>query len=412
MLPAAAGAVAAQATLALGSFVLQLLAARTLGAEGLGVFALLFGSVVVATAVSTGLVGDSLTVLDRHDPAIRAALAWLAVTVVSSAAVTAFTLGSGLGSLSLSTAALFAAATAAFMGADLLRRTLMACQRYWRLVVVDSMAFVGGMSLLLLLSRSRLTIDSFLAALLVGQLVACLVALRSLPPAERRLPTRQRGGLREVLSFGTWRAVQQFVRPTTVNLMRWLVLITAGQAAVGQLEAARIFVAPAMLFVQGVGAYLFSSYAAGRDEPMAALLRRADRGATVLLGVCCAAAVSATLTAPLLGPVLTGGRFELATLAVLGWGVYAASCAVVLPYGSLAAVRGDQAKVFGLRVLDALIGLGAIAVALLWLGLPVAAAPWLLSAGSIAAGVACRQRLLVPRRDELPARPFPSPVMT
>jgi O-antigen/teichoic acid export membrane protein len=404
-LPPAAGAVASQATLALGSFLLQLLAARALGADGLGVFAMLLGSVVIATSVSSGLVGDSLTVLDRHDPAIRAALARLALAVVAGACGAAFALSWTLGSLSPQSAVLFAAATGAFMIADLLRRTIMACQRFWRLVVVDVSALVAALVLLVLLGRGRLTVDSFLSALLVGQVVACIAGVQSLPRAERQLPTRRRGGLGAVLAFGSWRAVQQFVRPTTLNLMRWLVLITTGQVAVGELEAARLFAAPAMLLVQGVGAYLFSSYAAGRDEPMSELLRRADRGAAALLGVCGLVAAAATVGAPALGPVLTGNRFELATLAVLGWAVYAASCAVVLPYGSLAAVRGDQAKVLGLRVLDSLVGLGATGVALLWLGLPVWVAPWLLATGSVAAGVVCRQRLLVPRCDEATARP-------
>ncbi|WP_134741402.1 hypothetical protein [Nocardioides sp. 503] len=405
-LPPAAGAVASQATLALGSFLLQLLAARALGADGLGVFAMLLGSVIVATSVSSGLVGDPLTVLDRQDPAIRAALARLAVVTVAGATTAAFALTWGLGLLPPRTAALFAAATGAFMAADLLRRTMMACQRFWRLVHVDVCALLAGLSLLVLLSRGQLTVDSFLAALLVGQLVACTASLRSLPRAERSLPTRAPGGLRAVLSFGSWRAVQQLVRPTTLNLVRWLVLVAAGQAAVGELEAARLLAAPAMMFVQGVGSYLFASYAAGRDEPMSALLRRADRGAAALLAACAVVAVVATACTGLVGPVLTGGRFELAPLAVLGWAVYAASCAVVLPYGTLAAVRGDQAEVFGLRVADSLAGLGATAVALLWVGLPIWAAPWLLAAGSVAAGAACRQRLLVPRRHEqpLPAR--------
>ncbi|MDQ4054466.1 MAG: hypothetical protein M3237_17440 [Actinomycetota bacterium] len=392
-------------TLAFGSFVLQLLAARALGAEGLGAFALLFGSIVIATAISSGLVGDSLTVLDRHAPDVRSALAWLGLATVGGAATVAFVLGSTLGSLRPSTAALFAGATAAFMAADLLRRNLMACQRYWRLVVVDSIAFVASVGFLLAISGTGLVLDHFVAALLLGQVVACVVAWRSLPISERVLPARQWGDVSAVVSFGSWRAVQQFVRPTTLNLMRWLVLITAGQVAVGQLEAARLFVAPAMLLVQGLGAYLFSSYAAGRDEPMSHLLRQADLGAAALLVGCCSIGAIATVAMPLLGPVLTDGRFELASLAVLGWGVYAASCAVVLPYGSLAAVRGDQAKVFGLRVVDALIGLGGTAGALFWLGMPASAAPWLLSGGSFAAGIICRQRLLAPRREEPPRVP-------
>ncbi|WP_193608514.1 hypothetical protein [Nocardioides lijunqiniae] len=405
-LPAAAGAVASQATLALGSFLLQLLAARALGADGLGQLALLLGSVVIATSVSSGLVGDSLTVLDRRDPAIRTALARLALAAVAGAAGAAFVLSWGLGDLSPRTAALFAAATAAFMVADLLRRTMMACRRFWGLVVVDAGALLAALCLLVVLSRGRLTVDSFLAALLAGQVVACVALLRSLPRAERSLPVRAPGGLRAVLAFGSWRAVQQLVRPTALNLVRWLVLVAAGQAAVGELEAARLLAAPAMMVVQGVGAYLFASYAAGRDEPMSALLHRADRGAAALLAACAVVAVVTTAGTGLLGPLLTGGRFELAPLAVLGWAVYAASCAAVLPYGTLAAVRGDQAKVLGLRVADSLGGLAATAVALLWLGLPVWAAPWLLAAGSVAAGAACRQRLLVPRRDEppLPAR--------
>jgi O-antigen/teichoic acid export membrane protein len=414
-LPGAVGAVVAQVTLAFGSFVLQLLAARALGAEGLGAFALLFGSIVIATAISSGLIGDSLTVLDRHAPDVRSALAWMGLATIGFAATAAFVLGSILGALRPSTAALFAGATAAFMAADLLRRTLMACQRYWRLVVVDSIAFVASVGFLLALSSTGLVLDHFVAALLIGQVVACVVAWRLLPTSERVLPARRWGDVRAVVSFGSWRAVQQFVRPTTLNLMRWLVLITASQVAVGQLEAARLFVAPAMLLVQGIGAYLFSSYAAGRDQPMSHLLHRADRGAAALLVGCCSIAAIVTLALPLLGPVLTDGRYELATLAVLGWGVYAASCAVVLPYGSLAAVRGDQAKVLGLRVVDSLIGLGGTAVALLWLGLPPAVAPWLLSGGSFAAGVICRQRLLVPRLEhpralhevDRPATPVP-----
>ncbi|MCD4526672.1 hypothetical protein [Nocardioides sp. cx-173] len=415
-LPAAVGAVAAQAVLALGSFALQLLAARALGAEGLGVFAMLLGSAVIATAVSSGLVGDSLTVLDRHDPAIRSALARLAVAVVAGASGAALVLSWTLGDLPAGTAVLFAAATAAFMTADLLRRVLMACQRFWHLVAVDCGAFVASMLLLSLLSGGGLSLGSFLSALLVGQVVACAGCLRALPRRERRWPLRHRGAgraraLHAVLSFGSWRAVQQFVRPTTLNLVRWVVLVTVGQVAVGELEAARLFAAPAMLLVQGVGAYLFSSYAVGREEPMSALLRRADRGATLLLGLCAVVAVAATAGAPHLGTVLTAGRFDLATLAVLGWAVYAASCAVVLPYGTLAAVRGDQAKVLGLRVLDSLAGLGATAAALLWLGLPVSVAPWLLSAGSVAAGVVCRQCLLVPRCAERP-EPSTQPAVT
>ncbi len=76
-----AGAVGAQLSQALASFVLQVLAARLLGASGLGTFALLYGGIIIGTALCTGLVGDSLTVLDRNDPHIRAGLQKLCALV-------------------------------------------------------------------------------------------------------------------------------------------------------------------------------------------------------------------------------------------------------------------------------------------------------------------------------------------
>lgn len=396
----AAAAVAGQLTLAGGSFLLQLLAARQLGADGLGVFALLFGSTVMATAVSTGLVGDSLTVLDRHDPSVRQALLRIGGLVIVVCSVGGAALAIAAGGLAAPTAALFGVATAAFMAADLLRRTLMANLRFWHLVAVDLASLCASMTVLLVCAVvGDLGLGSFLGALATGQTVACLVALRSLPPGERRLPPRAPVAVRAVAAFGTWRAVQQFVRPTTLNLARWLVLLAAGRAAVGELEAARVFVAPAMLLVQGLGSYLFSTYAAGHDKPTALLLRRADRAAAVMLGGALAVSVIAALSASAFGTVITGGGYDLSTIAVLGWGVYAASCAAVLPYGSLAAVRGAPGTVLGLRVADSCLGLGVTAVALLALGGTTGVTPWLLSIGSFVGGLLCRQ-LLVHRPPE------------
>jgi len=391
----AIGALTGQVSLALGSLMLQVVAARALGAEGLGQFALLFGYVVMATAVSTGLVGDSLTVLDRHSPAVRSALVTAAVATIAIAATTAFVLAAHLGWV---TAALFALATAAFMAADLLRRTLMACQRFWSLVAVDGLALVAAAATLLVASRSGpLSLAHVVAALAVGQLTACVVATRCLPVEERRLARLGVAALPSVLRFGGWRALQQFVRPTMLNAARWLVLLAAGHAAVGELEAARVFVAPAMLLVQGVASYLFASYAADRDQPVPVLLRRADRAAVTMLAGCSLMAVAAALSAPLLGPILTGGRFDLAVLAVLGWGAYAASCAAVLPYGSLAAVRGAPARVLALRVVDSAVAVLATAVAVLMMGMPFTWVPWVLSAGSFLGGYLCRTLLLAPR---------------
>jgi O-antigen/teichoic acid export membrane protein len=389
----AIGALAGQVTLALGSLLLQVVAARALGADGLGTFALLFGYVVMVTAVSTGLVGDSLTVLDRHSPTTRSALLTVGVATIAIASTTAFVLA--LAELGPVVAAVFALATAAFMTADLLRRTLMACLRFWSLVVVDGLALVSALlTLLIASSTGQLTLAHVVAALAAGQVTACIVASWCLPAEERRLARLGTAALPSVFGFGGYRALQQFVRPTMLNGARWLVLLAAGSAALGELEAARVFVAPAMLLVQGVASYLFASYAADHDQQISVLLRRADHAAVTMLAGCSVLAVVAALAVAPLGPVLTGGGFDLAVTAVLGWGAYAASCAAVLPYGSLAAVRGAPGRVLALRVLDSTASLLAVAVAVLAVGMSASWVPWVLSAGSFLGGYLCRRLLL------------------
>lgn len=402
--PAALGALAGQVTLAAGSLVLQVVAARALGAADFGVFALLFGAIVMATAVSTGLVGDSLTVLDRRDPAIRWALTRCAAGAIAAAAVAGPVLAAAAVGLGLVEALAFGAACAAFMAADLGRRLLMGALRFWRLVLVDTVSFGAAVSVLVVASAAgRLTLAAVLGAIAAGQTAACVTALACLPRDERSRPRPVSGGVREVLAFGTWRALQQFVRPTTLNLCRWLVLLAAGAAAVGQLEAARLVVAPAMLLVQGLGSYLFASYAADRSESSSALLDRADRAAAVMLGGALVVTAVVATALPVLEPLL-GAGYHLPIAAVLGWGWYAGSCAAVLPYGSLAAVRGRQAAVLGFRAADAALALALVALVVPVLGGSPDAAPWLLAGGSFVGGLLCRQLLLQPLTTAPPCR--------
>jgi O-antigen/teichoic acid export membrane protein len=391
----ALGALSAQIVLALNGFLLQILATRELGAAGLGTFALLFGAIVMGTAFTTGLIGDSLTVLDRSRSSIRAALFRLAWLLVTALGLLSF--GVSVNYLPVTTAALFAVAMAIFVTADLSRRMLMANLRFWRLVIVDSFAlaatlfFLGAFTL-----GGPLELNHFIAALATGQAVACLLALTQLPPSERTLGVRGWGDWRAVLNYGLWRAVQQFVRPTTLNAARWIVLIAAGTAAVGELEAARVFVAPAMLLVQGFGSYLFSSYAADRDYDTAFLVTRADRAATTMLIGAAFIALLGGFLLPFAGDWLTGGTFDLSLIAVLGWSCYVASCAAVLPYGSLAAVRGKQQLVLTIRLADSALSLALAAALVLGVGVGTFWIPWMLSIGSFVGGFLCR-RILMPK---------------
>ena len=73
-LHAALAAVMAQGLTALGSVIVQVFAARQLGASGYGAFTVVNGVLLVVLAVQNGWVGDSLTVLNRWNPRTRSAL--------------------------------------------------------------------------------------------------------------------------------------------------------------------------------------------------------------------------------------------------------------------------------------------------------------------------------------------------
>ena len=397
-LPRAVGGIGAQASQSGAAFVIQVLAARALGADGFATFALLYGAMIMATALSTGLVGDSLTVLDRHEPSLRAGLRTVAVSITAFASTVALVGALLVDSFGTGTACVYALATASFMGADLARRLLMAALRFWRLAVVDLVGLVAALAVLTgaRVLTGELTLVALLGAVAVGQLVVVGVTMALLPAEERAPIARRRGDFAAVLRFGGWRAAQQFVRPTMLNVARWIVLIAAGRAVVGEIEAARVYVAPAMMLVQGVGSYLLASYAAEKAHPTRRLLRRADRSALALLATSILLGAVAVGLTPLFGPVMTAGAYELSRLAVMGWAIYAASCAAVLPYGTLAAVRGRPAGVFGLRLGDSLLSIALVVTAVMLVGTSPYWMPTLLAVGSFVGGLLCRNLLVRP----------------
>uniref|UniRef100_UPI0028D7E335 hypothetical protein n=1 Tax=uncultured Frigoribacterium sp. TaxID=335377 RepID=UPI0028D7E335 len=82
------GAVGGQGTQALLGLAGQIVAVRLLAPSDWGVYAVLYGVVVVFAALASGFVGDSLTVLDRGSADVRRGLlAWAAVWCVAAPAV-------------------------------------------------------------------------------------------------------------------------------------------------------------------------------------------------------------------------------------------------------------------------------------------------------------------------------------
>ena len=272
------GAMVAQVWQAVGSFSLQLLAAWLLGASGLGLLSLCLSIMFLATAVSSGMVGDSLVILDRRDRAIRAGLQfWALVIAVSSFCGTVIALWvSGL--LTPIEALLMSMALVAFQLEELVRRVFMATMRFWRLVIIDSAAVASSLAVIGIWAAVRpVAIVTFFLGLGVGQLVGIVVGVAMLPASEWTVVPLRGAAIKAVAGFGVWRGAQVAIPPLVLTGMRVVVTAAAGRAALGELELARIYVAPALLSLQGLGSYLLSSYVRDKGAPLTDLTRRAWR---------------------------------------------------------------------------------------------------------------------------------------
>lgn len=400
------GALAGQVTQAVAGLGLQVVAARELGAGGLAVFSLVYGAVVLATAVCSGLVGDSLTVLDRTEPRVRAGLHVAAAGVCALTGAGGAALAVATGLLSPAGGVLLGLAAAAFVLEDVLRRLLMAAGRFWSLPAVDLTALALSLGTLAACAAAGpLSLGSFVLALLAGQGGAAAVALALLPAVERPRGPWRRPDLRAVAAFGVWRAAAQAIRPALLTVLRIAVVGLAGAAAYGPLEAARVYTAPALVVVAGLGSYLLPAFAAGVADGAAAGLRRADRAALRLAAAVAVLGVAVVAAQPLAGPLLTGGDYPLPVAAVAGWSLYAVASALLLPYAGLASVLRRQRQVLLLRGLE----LGSLALVVgLAAGGAAVWAPAALATGPLLVVWALRRRVLVPlARTPEPAPPVP-----
>ncbi|MGY1746889.1 hypothetical protein [Blastococcus sp. SYSU D00695] len=391
----AAGAVLGQVTQVLGGLVLQVAAARSLGATGLATFSLAYGVLVLATAVVSGLVGDSLTVLDRADRAIRAGLhVWTALLAGAGAVLGA---GGALlsGALPVWAGLLVGPAVAVFLVEDTMRRMLMAGGRFWSLPAVDGAALVTSLAVLgAAASGGGVDLADLVTALLAGQAAGSLVAWRLLAPAERPRGPWRAPALGAVWSFGVWRALAQTIRPALLTGLRLLVVGVLGAAAYGPVEAARVLTSPTLVVVGGLGSFLLPHFVRLQDAPPGTVLRRADRAVLALVGGVAAIGVLVVALLPWAGPLLTGGGYEVPVASVAGWSAYAVASAALLPYSSLAAVHRRQRQVLALRGLEFL----SLAVALLLVLVADGGAawtPWALCIGPLLAAAAVRRRVLV-----------------
>ncbi len=383
----ASGAVVAQAAAAAASMALQVAASRTLGAAHYGTFTIVLAVVVLLAALEGGWVGDARTVLDRHDPVIRGALAayQLSFAVLGACAAAAGALVFDL--VGPWQALLVGALGGAWMLEDAGRRLFMARLEFWKLVVND-VVYLGVAGAALLVARAiggELSLVSFVAAMAIGSSAAVAAARLQLPRAEFRWGPVTAGGLREVAAFGMWRAAHAGIRPLTTVALRLMVVAVASRSALGRLEVARLLVAPVLIVVNGVGSFLLPSYAraerAGGDGGPTGWVAVALTGAIAGYGLV------AIALADQLAPLLTAGRFGVDRVAVGGWCLFAIAFAAGVPAGTWLLAGRQSGTVFRLRAIDSGVGI-ALALGLV-LAVGISAAPYGLALGAaLGAGLA------------------------
>jgi O-antigen/teichoic acid export membrane protein len=362
----ATAALAAQGLTAGGSLILQVLAARQLGAAGLGGFTLLLAVLLVFTTLLTGCVGDSLTVLDRDDRQVRGALVWALLGFCVLGAVGTAGLALATGVTGAGGAALFALMTTLWLLEDTGRRLFMARLEFWQLVVNDAVyaAVSVGAASAAVLAGVELTIDWFIGSMAAGAGAAVVVALWQLPGAELRGGPLRRAGLAQLVRFAGWRSAHTALQPVVVFLIRLLVANLAGAAALGQLQAARLLIAPVLTVRNGFGTLLLPTYT--RLVRMGEPLRVAGHVRGLALFATGYAVLVVVLQDPL-ADLLTGGDYAISTVAVIGYALTALAGCTALPLGQSVLARRGSRSLFLARVAEAGVAVG-LAVVLLVAG--------------------------------------------
>jgi len=381
-LHSAAAAVIAQGLTALASVLVQVFAVRQLGSAGYGAFTVVNGVLLVVLAVQNGWVGDSLTVLDRWEPATRSALtvSLLAFVGVGFASCLLATVLLGYGPWSVGAA--FGVMAATYLGAEFCRRVFMSRREFWPLSL-NNLVFVAGTWAVLELQSHGDTqpgLGGFALAVAGGSAVAMAAALVQLPLAELTPGRLTLSGMGELSRFAVWRSAQIGVRPLALLGMRLVVALVAGRAAVGQIEAARLLMAPATTFTQGVGSFILPMYAA---EARGEVGRQVNvlRVTSVVVGVTLALAAVPLAFPDQAQRLLTQDAFEVPLLALAGWALFSVAFAFGLPSANRLVARRMSREVLLVRLVDAAVGLAV--VLLLAVAVSTAAAPFGLAAGAL-----------------------------
>jgi exopolysaccharide production protein ExoQ len=402
-------AIVSQAIVAGSSLLLQLVALHELGTTGLGQFAVLFGILITVNSIQSGWLGDSLTVLDRFDPGIRRALVRSQLAIVAIVFTVTTVCALPIGGVSITTAVLFGAASTAWVVEETMRRLLIARREFIKLVVNDAAFAFGSFGLIGFVwgTGGSFTLETLVIALLGGAVVAIAVGVIQLPSVELSRGILGPSRMRDVASFAVWRAAQVGLRPGSQAIVRVLIVALASYEALGQLESARLILAPVLTIVNGAGVYLLPTYAAQakagrRFNPAVPFAMMIVAGLAAIYG-----AATIILREPLTD--LLTREANITVLALLAWTAYSVGFGAGVPVGNALVARGRSRIAFNVRVIDASMGVVAATVlaALGW----VDAVPFGLAAGTfVGAALLLRRLRELPAPDSLLPPPSPTTV--
>ncbi|CUU55404.1 O-antigen ligase [Parafrankia irregularis] len=349
--------------------MVQLAAARALGADRFGALVLLVSCLVLCTALYTAFVGDALTVLGRDDPAVRGAVLVAHGVLVTSAAGVGFGVAVGLAGLGPGVGAAYAGLIVLWLHEELGRRALMAGLSFWKLAANDAGYVAVTLLTLTAAGAAGMTVSLLMVILAMGAgaAVAVGLALGQLPLAQLR-PARPTAGLvRDVAGFAVWRSLQAGLTPALLFTARVLISAVAGRGVLGQVEAARLMVAPAQTVVAAAGNVLLPAFAA--DGTTSA--RRARRASAALIGATVLVGAAALLLVGPFADLVVGPGVEVPRTAVLAWSAYCCALAAGLPAATALVARRRTRTVFLAWLGDALVGV-TLVVVILAAGHPVA----------------------------------------
>ncbi|MFD0685138.1 lipopolysaccharide biosynthesis protein [Actinomadura fibrosa] len=385
LLAKAGGAVTVQFVTAGGSLLVQALGARTLGASGYGSYALFFAVLVMITSVQTSWVGDTLTVFDRFEPRIRGALLLSVAGTVAAGAAVGAVVAVAMGLAGPAGIALFALLVALWLLNETGRRIFTARMEFWRLTANDACYLATTLAVLgaALAAGTGASVELLLGAMCAGCLASIGLARLRLPAEEYALAPLRGTAFREIVGFSWWRSIQAGIRPTALLLARIMIAGFASTAALAGVEAARLLLAPALTFVNGAGWFLLGDFAKAERAGRPMRARQAVRACGLMAGIALVMSLAGILLVDWLGPLVTGGSFEVDRVALAGWGIYAVCFACTLPLASLATARKKSRTVFVIRGLESLSGLLVLLVLLVADPGHAALAPYCLGAGGL-----------------------------